>query len=33
LIFGKWGAVYGTTHTGGKCSVHGGCGTVFGILP
>jgi uncharacterized repeat protein (TIGR03803 family) len=33
LIFGKWGAVYGTTHIGGKCSVHGGCGTVFGILP
>jgi uncharacterized repeat protein (TIGR03803 family) len=33
LIFGKWGAVYGTSASGGKCSSPGGCGTVFGILP
>jgi uncharacterized repeat protein (TIGR03803 family) len=33
LIFGKWGAFYGTSAVGGKCSGHGGCGTVFGILP
>jgi uncharacterized repeat protein (TIGR03803 family) len=33
LIFGKGGAVYGTSASGGKCSSPGGCGTVFGILP
>jgi uncharacterized repeat protein (TIGR03803 family) len=33
LIFGKWGAVYGTSATGGKCSLHQGCGTVFAIFP
>lgn len=32
LTFGKWGALYGTSGEGGKCST-GGCGTVFGILP
>jgi hypothetical protein len=33
LIFGKWGAAYGTSVAGGKCSIKNGCGTVFGILP
>ena len=33
LIIGKWSAGYGTTAGGGKCSINGGCGTVFGILP
>jgi hypothetical protein len=33
LIFGKWGAVYGTSFKGGTCQNHNDCGTVFGILP
>lgn len=33
LIFGKWGAAYGTTESSGDCKQEGHCGTVFGILP
>jgi hypothetical protein len=33
LIFGKWGAVYGTSLKGGTCKSRDACGTVFEILP
>jgi hypothetical protein len=33
LIFGKWGAAYGTSFAGGTCKGRYACGTVFGILP
>jgi len=33
LVFGKWGAVYGTSFAGGTCQNHNDCGTVFAILP
>ncbi len=33
LIFGKWGALYGTTSQGGSCPANRICGTAFAIYP
>lgn len=33
LIFGKWGALYGTSTHGGVCPKNKVCGSVFGVLP
>jgi hypothetical protein len=31
-VFGKWGALYGTSEQGGSCKSPSACGSVFGIL-